>query len=91
MENNKEEVEKLIEQFDAYAKSQGFQLNPNRKIVEGIVTGLLKNKEKFGEIYCPCRRVSGDKTEDAKKICACMWHKDEIQKDGHCYCNLYVK
>ena len=86
-----EEMEKLIKEFDEYAKSNGFHLNPDTKTVERIVTGLLKNKEKFGEIYCPCRRVSGNKEEDAQKICACIWHKDEIAKDGHCFCNLYVK
>jgi ferredoxin-thioredoxin reductase catalytic subunit len=84
-------MEELIKQFEEYAKNNGFKLNPNKKLVEGIITGLLRNKEKYGEIYCPCRRVSGDKQEDAKKICPCFWHKDEIAKDGHCFCNLYVK
>lgn len=86
-----EQIEKLIAEYDAYAKASGFQLNPDRKVVERIVSGLLRNKEKYGEMYCPCRRVTGDKAEDAKKICACFWHKDEIAKDGHCFCNLYVK
>ena len=85
------ETEELIKKFEQHAKENGFQLNPDKKTVERIVAGLLKNKEKYGEIYCPCRRVTGDKAEDSKKICACLWHKDEIKKDGHCFCNLYVK
>jgi len=84
-------MEELIKKCAEYAKANGFQLNPNGKIVEGIVSGLLRNKEKYGEMYCPCRRVTGNKEEDAKKICPCFWHKDEIEKDGHCFCNLYVK
>jgi thioredoxin len=74
-----------------YAKANGFQLNPDKKAVERIINGLLANENKYGQKYCPCRRVSGNKEEDAKKICPCFWHKDEIKKDGHCLCNLYVK
>ena len=85
------EKQELTEKSKKYAEESGFKLNPNEKIVENIVNGLLRNEEKYGEQYCPCRRVSGDKEEDAKKICPCFWHKDEIAKDGHCFCNLYVK
>ena len=84
-------LEELIKQSKEYAESQGFKLNPNPKIVEGIVRGLLAREEKFGEKYCPCRRVSGNKEEDKKLICPCFWHKEEIAKDGHCFCNLFVK
>jgi len=86
-----EKIEQLMKEYEEYAKNNGFLLNPDKKTVERIITGLLKNEEKFGEKYCPCRRVSGDKEEDAKKICACIWHKEEIERDGHCFCNLYVK
>lgn len=86
-----EEIKKLADKYSDYAKSSGFNLNPDGKTVERIISGLLRNEEKYGEKYCPCRRVSGDKEEDSKKICPCVWHKDEIAKDGHCFCNLYVK
>jgi ferredoxin-thioredoxin reductase catalytic subunit len=85
------EAEELIKFYEKYAKENGFLLNPNRKIVEGIVKGLFLNKEKHGEMYCPCRRISGNKEEDAKKICPCFWHKDEIAKDGRCFCGLFTK
>jgi len=86
-----EEMEKLIKRSEEYALSKGFKLNPNRAIVEGIVKGLLVRKENFGEIYCPCRKMEGNKEEDAKIICPCIYHLDEIEKDGHCFCNLFVK
>jgi thioredoxin 1 len=81
----------MIERYDNYAKSNGFRLNPNRKIVEGIINGLFQNEKKYGKKYCPCRRVKGNEAEDAKIICPCVFHKDEIQKDGHCLCNLFLK
>jgi ferredoxin-thioredoxin reductase catalytic chain len=83
--------EELIKQYEEYAAENGFKLNPNPKIVEGIVNGLLAREEKLGERYCPCRRVTGDKEEDKKIICPCIYHKDEIEKDGHCHCNLLVR
>jgi len=86
-----EKIEELKKEYGEYAKSNGFRLNPDEKAVERVINGLLRNEEKYGAKYCPCRRISGVKEEDAKKICPCIWHKDEITKDGHCLCNLYTK
>jgi len=90
-DDNKKKTEDMIKKFEEHAKENGFQLNPDKKTVERIIDGLLKNEGKYGEQYCPCRRVSGNKEEDKQKICPCFWHKDEIKKDGHCFCRLYVK
>jgi len=90
-ENPTINIDEIIERYDNYAKSNGFRLNPNRKVVEGIVKGLLANEKKHGKRYCPCRRVTGNVEEDSKIICPCVFHKDELEKDGHCFCNLYVK
>ncbi|MDD5551944.1 MAG: ferredoxin-thioredoxin reductase catalytic domain-containing protein [Candidatus Pacebacteria bacterium] len=85
------EIEKLIKEYEKYAKENGFKLNPNKKIVENIVKSLLLREGKFGQKYCPCRRVTNNKEEDKKIICPCIYHKEEIKKDEHCYCNLFVK
>ena len=90
-DDKQKKIEELEKEYNEYAKNNGFQLNPDKKSVERVINGLLENEKKYGEKYCPCRRVSGNKEEDAKKICPCFWHKDEIKKDGHCFCNLYVK
>jgi ferredoxin-thioredoxin reductase catalytic chain len=83
--------QELIKEYEEYAASNGFKLNPDRKIVEAIVKGLLMREEKNGARYCPCRRVTGDIEEDKKIICPCIYHKEEIEKDGHCHCNIFVK
>lgn len=67
------------------------QLNSNKKIVEGIENGLKRNEEKYGKRYCPCRRVTGNETEDTKIICPCIYREQEIEKDGKCLCGLFVK
>lgn len=86
-----ENFEELIKPYKKHADENGFQLNPNEKIVEGIMSGLLRNEEKYGERYCPCRRVTGDKETDKKIICPCIYHADEVAKDGHCFCRLFTK
>jgi ferredoxin-thioredoxin reductase catalytic subunit len=91
IKNMEKIIEQLMKEYSEYAKSNGFQLNPDKKAVERVINGLLENEKKYGEKYCPCRRMTGNQEEDSKKICPCFWHKDEIKKDGHCFCNLYVK
>lgn len=86
-----ENFEEIVKPYKDHAQECGHNLNPNEKIVEGIMTGLLRNEQMHGARYCPCRRVTGDKEADKKIICPCIYHKDEIAKDGHCHCNLYVK
>ena len=74
----------FVTSFDA-------SLNSNEKIVDAIIGELFNNEEKYGEKYCPCRKVTGNKEEDKKIICPCIYHLDEIEEMGHCHCNLFVK
>ena len=86
-----EKAQKIKDSYRKYAESQGFRLNPDDKVVEMIIKGLLANQEKHGARYCPCRIVTGGKEKDLKTICPCAYHKDEIKEMGHCHCNLFVK
>lgn len=81
------EIEELKKQSEAYAKSAGIKLNPDKQIVNSIIKGLLKNKETKGDIYCPCRIPTGDK----EIVCPCIFHMNEIKEEGHCKCRLFVK
>ncbi|MCK9393530.1 MAG: ferredoxin-thioredoxin reductase catalytic domain-containing protein [Candidatus Paceibacterota bacterium] len=83
--------EELKTEYEKYALEKDISLNPNEKIVNAIIGGLLNNEDKYGEKYCPCRKVTGDKEEDKKIICPCIYHLDEINSMGHCHCNLFVK
>ena len=84
-------IENSIESYKKYAEANGFKLNPDEKVVERLVKGLLENEKKYGDRYCPCRRISGNKEEDKPKICPCQWHQEEIERDGHCFCGLFIK
>jgi thioredoxin len=86
-----EDIEEIIKYYQAYAGKNGFKLNPDKEAVVRLIKGLLENEKKFGARYCPCRRVTGNPEEDKPKICHCQWHKEEIERDGHCFCELFYK
>lgn len=87
----RENVDKLIGEYEKYAENQRIKLNPNKEVVKAIIKGLIQREQKFGFCYCPCRRVSGNKDDDKKIICPCFYHREEIERVGHCFCNLFVK
>jgi len=86
-----EDAEKLGEDIEAYASKVGIKVNPDKKRVQEVITGLLKKREKSGENYCPCRVVTGNKEKDEEIICPCVFHRGEIGLQGHCLCQLFVK
>jgi ferredoxin-thioredoxin reductase catalytic chain len=85
------EIQDLKKESKEYADSVGIKLNPNEKITEAIIKGLLKNKELKGDLYCPCRIVSGNKEKDREIVCPCVFHRGEIELQGKCHCQLFVK
>jgi ferredoxin-thioredoxin reductase catalytic subunit len=85
---DKEET-KLLSQMKAYADKNNFKLNPDEKALEGIIKALMRNKKFKGEIYCPCRTVTGNKEIDKKIICPCVYHWGEIELQKHCKCTLF--
>ena len=88
---NPNKIEKAIQEYSRYAKKNGFLLNPDKKITEGLVRALLEKEEKLGARFCPCRRITGNQEEDEKIICPCFWHFQEIKEKGRCLCGLFVK
>ncbi|MCK4651109.1 hypothetical protein KAT08_02940 [Candidatus Babeliales bacterium] len=91
MTKEKKEFEGLLKIYQNHAKKNGFRLNPNKKIKETLIIQLIKRENKFGKKYCPCRRISGNEIIDKKNICPCIYHKKEIEEQGHCHCFLFIK
>ena len=72
-----------------YAKERGLALNTDDRQFTAVIRGLVRNRLKHGERYCPCRIRSGDPEKDRLIICPCAYHEDEIEGEGHCHCNLF--
>ena len=62
-------IRKLIQDYVAHSP---YKLNPDAKIVDRVVKGLVMRKIKFGYPYCPCRLVTGDPEKDKNIICPCV-------------------
>ena len=86
---NEEELRKNIKEHAQ--KIEGVKVNPDKERVEVIIKGLMKKKEKHGEVYCPCRLVTGDKEKDEEIICPCVFHRGEIELEGKCRCLLFFE
>lgn len=83
-------VEEYIRVVEGIAEKRGWKPNPDREIVSELVEGLLKNKERYGKTYCPCRVVSGIEDLDKKIICPCVYAEEDVREYGRCFCGLYV-
>lgn len=77
--------------LEKYLEGKAFHFNANAAALDAILLSLVKRREQYGEEYCPCRRVAGNKEEDAKIICPCIYHLKELEVDGHCHCYLFTR
>jgi ferredoxin-thioredoxin reductase catalytic subunit len=84
------EVESLYEKLKEINEPKGYFFNKDRDKVFVLLEGLLRNKERYGYMACPCRLASDDREHDKDIICPCIYRKPDVQEYGSCYCNLYV-
>ena len=86
---NREEILRVCEEF---TKKNDFKLNPETKIVDMLVDGLIRNEAKKGLKLCPCRVSDGNPVNDVKLICPCNFKiQEEWPKQGRCHCGLFIK
>ncbi len=81
----------IRQRLETYAQGKSFHLNDDAGMANSLVKALAKRREKFGHEYCPCRRPSGDAAKDREIVCPCAFHLEELERDGHCHCYLFVK
>ena len=82
--------ERIIQDSRKYAQQNGLCLNPDKKVVESLVKAIIQREKKYGQRYCPCRVISGDKEKDKKIICPCQYCLKEVEENGYCHCRLFV-
>jgi len=83
----REDITERIRQHEA---DSPYRLNPDERVVEALVKGLLRRRAEFGDFYCPCRVVTGNAETDARNVCPCETHAEEIAATGKCHCGLFV-
>jgi len=78
------------ERIRRYLRRSPYQLFPDEVVVRHLVTRLARNVVEHGRQYCPCRKVTGARDADRPNICPCRTHHQEIARDDHCECRLFV-
>jgi len=84
------EAEKLFEMLKKSQEEKGYYFSNDRERVMELIEALVKNKERYGYMACPCRLASGDRDHDKDIICPCVYREPDVKEYGSCYCNLYV-
>lgn len=85
-----EQVTKRFEELKLEAKERGYILNPDHEIVMSLVQGLVANKMRYGEEFCPCRLIKGPVEDSLDIICPCDYREADLNEYGSCFCGLYV-
>lgn len=80
----------LFEMLRPVQEAKGFSFNRDETLVMDLLESLLKNKERYGYMSCPCRLAAGDREADRDIICPCIYREDDVREYGSCYCGLYV-
>jgi ferredoxin-thioredoxin reductase catalytic subunit len=87
---DKNEVMRVWQEFDK--RSGEFRLNPEKKIVEMVLEGVLANEKSKGLKLCPCRVGDGTKARDLALICPCNFKTHPTWAgQNRCWCGLFVK
>jgi ferredoxin-thioredoxin reductase catalytic subunit len=69
---------------------KGYFFNKDKDLVFDLLGALIKNKDRYGYMCCPCRLASGDRDHDRDIICPCIYRVPDVAQYGSCYCGLYV-
>ncbi len=83
--------EEMIAGLKKYAEAKNLAFNPDKEQLEAVFDKIYKNLTEHDYQYCPCRARTGNLQEDAKSICPCIYHLDEVEQQGNCLCRLYFK
>lgn len=86
----RETIKKMHEWLDREAKNHGYKINPDQKMVDDILWGLAVNEKRYGYKACPCRLATGKYQLDCDIICPCSYCFLDVEKNGRCYCTLFV-
>ena len=82
--------EDMLQEMQKDADDNGFFICPDRELLDELIDGLVKNKDRYGYGSCPCRMSSGVKAYDADIICPCEYRDADVNEFGMCYCGLFV-
>ncbi|SLM28630.1 FtrB [Desulfamplus magnetovallimortis] len=84
------DVKTLYENLKKIQEPKGYFFNKDKDLVFELLDSLIKNKERYGYMACPCRLASGDREWDKDITCPCEYREEDAKEFGACFCGLYV-
>jgi ferredoxin-thioredoxin reductase catalytic chain len=84
-------VEEIRAWAEKFAREHDLVLNPDERVRNAVLRGLARNQLRYGMRCCPCRVRKGVPEEDAEIACPYIYHRDEIEAEGRCRCNLFFR
>ncbi len=83
-------IEELHERLRGINEAKGYYFNRDHDLTMKLLAALLKNRERYGYMCCPCRLAKEDARADRDIICPCRYREPDVREFGACYCKLYV-
>ena len=74
--------------MSSIARKSDIVLTPDVSRVEKVIGLMTENMIKGGKRFCPCKQ-SHPLDTDKDVLCPCPTWKEEIVKEGHCFCRLF--
>lgn len=87
---NRDRIQSETKKIRETAGKGGYQMHPDEAFVEGLVEGILTNRDRYGYDSCPCRLATGDADKDRSIVCPCDFRDDDLADFAACFCALYV-
>lgn len=68
------------------------KLNDDIVLVAEIQDALNKNRELYGQRFCPCVPSAKYSDEDSQKyVCPCKDFRENVKEGDTCHCGLFIK
>jgi ferredoxin-thioredoxin reductase catalytic chain len=83
-------VEQLYAALKKSQEAKQIFFNKDKELVFELLDALIKNKERYGYMACPCRLACADREFDKDIICPCVYREPDLEEFGACFCGLYV-
>ena len=84
------DAEQLYATLRKAQEPKGYYFSNDHERVMELMEALLRNKQRYGYMACPCRLAANDREADRDIICPCVYRAPDVEEYGSCYCNLYV-
>ncbi len=84
-------IDDLKAYMGPFAARLGYKFNTEAEFVDEVLESEIEILARDGDVYCPCRVITGDPAQDVKIICPCIpFFLDQFAAISKCWCGLFI-